>query len=80
MAKGIQEQGGSALEKRFEEMEIKMAFLEKELEEYKEASRGFYKKINELEEEIRKLQSDVAESDMPTPEVTWDAEGGQFRP
>jgi chromosome segregation ATPase len=66
--------------KRLEELEIKMAFLEKELEEYKEASRGFYRKINELEEEIRKLQSEVQESDMPTPDVTWDAEGRSIRP
>jgi septal ring factor EnvC (AmiA/AmiB activator) len=70
----------NATEKRLEEVEIKMAFLEKELEEYKEASRGFYRKINELEEEVRKLQKDVQESDLPTPDVTWDSEGRNIRP
>jgi uncharacterized coiled-coil protein SlyX len=66
--------------KRLEELEIKMSFLEKELEDYKEASRGFYRRINELEEEVRKLQKDVQESDLPTPDVTWDSEGGSIRP
>lgn len=69
-----------ALEKRLEEVEIKMSFLEKELEEYKEANRNFYRRINELEEEVRKLQREVAESDMPTPDVTWDSEGKNIRP
>jgi phage shock protein A len=66
--------------KRLEDMEFKLSFLEKELEEYKEASRGFYRKINELEEEIRKLQKDVQESDLPTPDVSWDSESGNVRP
>jgi hypothetical protein len=69
-----------AMEKRLEELEFKSSFLEKELEEYKEASRGFYRRINELEEEIRKLQKDVQESDLPTPEPTWDSEGHNMRP
>lgn len=69
-----------SMEKRLQELEFKSTFLERELEEYKEASRGFYKKINELEEEIRKLQKDVQESDLPTPEVTWDSEGRDIRP
>lgn len=61
--------------KRTEELEIKVSFLEKELEEYKEASRGFYRKINELEEEVLKLKKDAQESDLPTPDVSWDPEG-----
>lgn len=75
MGKPAPESAASAAEKRLEEVEIKLAFLEKELEEYKEASRGFYRKINELEEEVRKLQQDVRESDLPTPDVSWDPEG-----
>lgn len=80
MGKPAPELASAASEKRLEEMEFKLAFLEKELEEYKEASRGFYRRINELEDEVRKLQKDVQESDMPTPEVTWDSEGGNIRP
>ena len=80
MGKPALETAANATEKRLEEVEIKMAFLEKELEEYKEASRGFYRKIKELEEEVRKLQKDVQESDLPTPDVTWDSEGRNIRP
>lgn len=80
MGKTGESQDPAAMEKRLQELEIKMSFMEKEIEEYKEASRGFYRRINELEEAIRKLQRDVAESDMPTPEPTWDAEGGNIRP
>lgn len=80
MARSDQAKDSATLEKRLDELEIKMSFLEKELEEYKEASRGFYRRINELEEEVRRLQKDVPESDMPTPEVTWDAEGRSVRP
>lgn len=80
MGESGQTEDPAALEKRLEDIEIKMSFMEKEIEEYKEASRGFYRRINELEEEIRKLQKDVAESDMPTPEPTWDSEGHNIRP
>lgn len=69
-----------AMEKRLEELEIKAAFLEKELDEYKEANRTFYRRINELEEEVQKLQKDVQESDMGTPEVTYDSENHNVRP
>ena len=75
MGKPSPESAENAAEKRLEVVEIKLAFLEKELEEYKEASRGFYRKINELEEEIHKLKQDVRESDLPTPDVGWDPEG-----
>ena len=64
---------------RLEEIEIKLAFLEKELEEYKEASRGFYKRMAEMEEEIRTLSREVPESSLPSPEVTWDAENHSIR-
>lgn len=70
----------AAMEKRLEEVEIKMSFLEKELEEYKEANRNFYRRINELEEAIQKLQREVPEGDVPTPEVPWDSEGQNIRP
>jgi uncharacterized coiled-coil protein SlyX len=68
------------LETRLQEMEIKMAFLEKELEEYKEASRGFYRKLSQTEEEISKLWKELPERDQPTPEPTWDAESREVRP
>lgn len=80
MGKLSEDQVAIATDKRMDEVEIKLAFLEKELEEYKEASRGFYRRINELEEEIRKLQKDVQESDLPTPDVSWDPEGKSIRP
>lgn len=68
------------LEHRLDELEIKLAFVEKELEEYKEASRGFYRKMNELEEEILKLQRDAAAVGTPIPEVSWDGENREIRP
>lgn len=64
---------------RLEEIEIKLAFMEKELEEYKEASRGFYKRMAEMEEEIRTLKRELPESSLPSPEVTWDAENHSIR-
>jgi uncharacterized coiled-coil protein SlyX len=64
---------------RLEEIEIKLAFMEKELEEYKEASRNTYKRIAEMEEEIRTLNRDLTDSSLPTPEVTWDAENHSVR-
>jgi uncharacterized coiled-coil protein SlyX len=65
---------------RLEEIEIKLAFLEKELEEYKEASRGFYRRMAEMEEEIRTLKRELPESALPSPEATWDAENRSIRP
>ena len=56
---------------RLEEIEIKLAFMEKELEEYKEASRTFYKRLAEMEEEIRTLNREIPVSSLPSPEVTW---------
>lgn len=64
---------------RLEEIEIKLAFLEKELEEYKEASRGFYRRMAEMEEEIRTLKRELPESSLPSPEVNWDAENNSIR-
>lgn len=64
---------------RLEEIEIKLAFMEKELEEYKEASRNFYKRLAEMEEEIRTLNREIPESSLPSPEVTWDAENHSVR-
>jgi len=49
---------------RLEEIEFKLAFVEKELEEYKEASRGFYKRLAEMEEEIQTLKRDLPESSV----------------
>jgi uncharacterized coiled-coil protein SlyX len=68
------------MEKRLDDLEVKIAFLEKELEEYKDASRGFYRKLSEMEEEIRKLWKEVPERALPTPEVTWDSDLGGIRP
>lgn len=64
---------------RLEEIEIKLAFVEKELEEYKEASRSFYKRLAEMEEEIRTLQRELPESSLPSPEINWDSENGSLR-
>lgn len=64
---------------RIEELEIKVSFLEKELEEYKEASREFYGRLAGLEEEIRKLNREIPESSLPTPEVNWDSENRSIR-
>ncbi len=70
---GLQPQDPNA--SRLEEIEIKLAFLEKELEEYKEASRGFYRRVAEMEEEIRTLKRELPESSLPSPEAGWDSEG-----
>jgi uncharacterized coiled-coil protein SlyX len=67
-------------EKRLEEIEIKMAFLEKELEEYKEASRDFYGKLNRMEEEMQKLQKELPGGGLPVPEPTWDNENRDVHP
>lgn len=67
-------------DKRLEEIETKMAFLEKDLEEYKEASRGFYRKLSELEEQVATLKKQIPESDLPTPEPSWDSENRDIHP
>jgi hypothetical protein len=64
---------------RMDEIEIKLAFLEKELEEYKEASRGLYRRLNDMEEEIRTLKKERPESPLPPPEANWDAENRSLR-
>lgn len=65
---------------RMDELEIKVSFLEKELEEYKEASRTFYRRLAALETEISKLNKEIPQSSLPVPEATWDAENQQVRP
>jgi hypothetical protein len=65
---------------RLDELEIKVSFLEKELEEYKEASRTFYGRLAAMEAEIEKLNHEMPESSLPTPEATWDSENNQVRP
>ena len=50
---------------RIQEIEIKAAFLEKELEEYKEAAQSLHARVASLEEEIRKLQRAVPEPNVP---------------
>ena len=64
---------------RLDDIEIKLSFLEKELEDYKEASRGFYKRMAEMEEEIRTLKRELPESSLPSPEANWDAENQSIR-
>jgi uncharacterized coiled-coil protein SlyX len=64
---------------RLEEIEIKLAFLEKELEEYKEASRTFYQRMADMEEEMRTLKRELPESSLPAPEATWDPENESIR-
>jgi len=72
--------GGQDQDNRLEEIEIKLAYLEKELEEYKEATRDYYAKLTGMEEDIRKLQKQIVESGLPTPEVTWDSENRDIHP
>lgn len=64
---------------RLDDIEFKLSFLEKEMEEYKEASRGFYKRMAEMEEEIRTLKRELPESSLPSPEASWDAENQSMR-
>ena len=64
---------------RLDDIEFKLSFLEKELEEYKEASRGFHKRMAEMEEEIRTLKRELPESSRPSPEASWDAENQSMR-
>jgi chromosome segregation ATPase len=65
---------------RMDDLEFKVSFLEKELEEYKEASRTFYRRLAALEEEIGKLNKEIPQSSLPVPEATWDGENRQVRP
>lgn len=65
---------------RMDELEFKVSFLEKELEEYKEASRGFHRRMSELEAEVLKLTKEIPQSSLPVPEATWDVENHQIRP
>jgi hypothetical protein len=65
---------------RLDELEIKVSFLEKELEEYKEASRNAYRRMTELEGELVKLNKEIPQSSLPVPEATWDKENQQVRP
>lgn len=69
----------NARESRLDEIEIKLAFLEKELEEYKEASRAAYRRMADMEEEIKTLKREMPESTLPAPEATWDAENRSVR-
>lgn len=78
--KKSQPESDAAGESRLDEVEIKLAFLEKELEEYKEASRGFYRRMAQMEEEIKTLKRDLPESSLPAPEANWDAENHSIRP
>ncbi len=41
---------------RLQELEIKCAFLEKELQEWKDASLEFYSRLNSMEQDLRKLE------------------------
>lgn len=75
MTEAAPDQPGS----RMDEIEIKLAFLEKELEEYKEASRGFYRRMTDMEDEIRTLKKEMPESSLPAPEANWDAENRSLR-
>jgi uncharacterized coiled-coil protein SlyX len=72
-------EAAAAAAKRIDELEIKMAFLEKELDEYKEASRNFYSKLNQLEEDMRKMEKEIPGTNLPTPEASWDSENREVR-
>ena len=65
---------------RLDELEIKVSFLEKELEEYKEASRTFYGRLATMETELGKLNKEIPQSSLPVPEASWDGENRQIRP
>lgn len=52
-------------EMRLQELEIKCTFLEKELGEWKEASRELYGKISKLEQEVRNLSVSREEDIAP---------------
>jgi uncharacterized coiled-coil protein SlyX len=80
MEKTMQGRDAEILEKRLAEIEIKTAFLEKELEEYKEASRNFYRKLSLMEEQLQKLQKEIPEPGLPDPEPSWDSENRDIHP
>jgi uncharacterized coiled-coil protein SlyX len=70
----------AAQDTRLDDLEFKVSFLEKELEEYKEASRSFHRRMSELEAEVLKLTKEIPQSSLPVPEATWDRENHQIRP
>jgi uncharacterized coiled-coil protein SlyX len=56
------------LEPRIQEIEIKMAFLEKELEEYKEVAQGMHVRLSATEDRIQKMTraiSDPQDTQLP---------------
>ena len=53
------------LGQRLQEIEIKTAFLEKELTDYKEGAQILHSRIAALEENMRKLQRAVPEPNIP---------------
>ena len=59
---GPRSQASAGGDNRLDEIEIKLAFLEKELDEYKEASRGFYRRLAEMEAEMRAWKRDPPDS------------------
>ncbi|GEM_PF-3380870 len=65
---------------RIDELEIKLSFLEKELEEYKDANREFYGKLNRMEEDLKKIQKEIPISGQPVPEPSWDSENRDIHP
>ncbi len=46
----------SSLELRVQELEIKLSYMEKELNEYKGVSDQFYKKLEDLESTLKHLE------------------------
>ena len=59
-----------AMESRLQEIEIKMAFLEKELLEYQEASRALHRRLSEMEEQVGKLQKESTGPGQANPELS----------
>jgi uncharacterized coiled-coil protein SlyX len=70
----------SSVEERFQDIEIKLAYVEKELDEYKEANRELFRKLTDAEDEIRKLWKEIPDLDLPTPEISWDSDNRDVRP
>lgn len=79
MEKNNPETADAGQQIRMDDLEFKVSFLEKELEEYKEASRVFYKRLAALETEVGKLNKEIPQSSLPVPEPTWDNENQQIR-
>ena len=65
---------------RLDELEIKLSFLEKELEEYKEANRIMYAKLSRVEEGLKKMEKEIPGSSRPVPEPSWDSENRDIHP